>query len=113
MTKKILKLDREVSLSVYDLEGNIEDAIKHLSSFRAAEGLASDLEAKIVIIDGYDGAVELSVCYYRLETDEELAKRKAAEATAKAKAKAEANAIKLKKEEKERAEYLRLKAKFG
>lgn len=110
MSEKILKLHHEVGFSVYDLEGDIDKAIDYLGKLRDDALFSTVVEARIKVEPyGYDGGVELSVCYYRHETDEEEAKRVEAEAKIKAKAKA----ARLKKEERERAEYERLKAKFG
>ena len=58
---------------------------------------------------GYDGGMEVEIIFYRMETDQEYDKRLSLEQKQKDLFKKK----RLNKEEKERAEYERLKKKFG
>lgn len=125
-TERIRVLDRKVEIDLYDFfENKTIDELQH-----AISALATAYERDILLYDkyvnfsieryGYDGGMDLYLKVWRLENDQEYAKRmekleKSAERSRKAKeAKKEAARKALfQKEADERAEYERLRAKFG
>ena len=67
--------DKEQTLSLSDLEGSFEDAINTLQKWKTYfESGCSVGEVCELNLDyyGFDGASELTVKYYRQETDEEF-----------------------------------------
>lgn len=97
-------------LEMTDIKGSLEDIMKLFreeqmriaKQYNIANPSIIEFEAEYY---GYDGGVEMMVKFPRLETDRELEERIKKEVQAEKRA--------AKKEEKERAEYERLKAKYG
>ena len=125
MSKKRV-LDRRDHVDIFDLFGerSLDDVIIDLQSMLhryEEEIFTHDKEMKFEIEHyGYDGGLEVYVRVMRWETDKEYDKRVAKEWAAKEKArkaretkKARARELLYKKEADERAEYERLRAKFG
>ena len=66
---------KEQTLSISDLEGSFEDAINIFKKWKDYyESKCEDVEVCKLNFDyyGYDGAFELTVKYYRQETDEDF-----------------------------------------
>ena len=66
---------KEQTLSLSDLEGSLEDAISVFKKWKdCCESRCEDDEVCKLNFDyyGYDGASELTVKYYRQETDEDF-----------------------------------------
>lgn len=98
------------TLEMSDIKGSIDDItqlfIEEQIRVAAMYGI-EDISTIMFEAEGYgyDGGVQMMVRYPRLETDAELEARVKKEVADEKRA--------AKKEEKERAEYERLKAKFG
>lgn len=124
MSKERLRVvDRREYVSLFDLldEGDFFDVKEKLDKLEATVDYGGGEEAKFKVEPyGYDGGVELYMEIYRDETDAEYDKRM--EKTAKAKEKARkaretkkerARKVLMESEAAERAEYERLREKFG
>ena len=119
--KKQRVVDRTLDVSLWELfDGNdIAEVRAMLNSLEA--GIKQDEHAVFEVQGyGYDGGVELELNVWRDETDAEYKKRLEKNEKAKEKARAlrekklaKARAVLMETEEAERAEFLRLKAKFG
>ena len=76
MEKVLIEVNhKKQTLSLSDLSGSFEEAIKCFIGWKSYyEGKCKDSEHCKLDLDyyGYDGASELNVKYYRLETDEEF-----------------------------------------
>ena len=76
MEKVLIEVShKKQTLSLSDLRGSFEEAIKCFIGWKSYyEGNCKDSEHCKLDLDyyGYDGASELNVKYYRLETDEEF-----------------------------------------
>lgn len=121
MTKRLDVITRSEYASIHDLfEGNSIDYVKMLLGLMK-ENIKTGETAKFRIDHyGYDGGIELYLDFYRPETDAEYEARveKLEKAAEKARLKREDNKEKarkalMKNEADERAEYERLKEKFG
>lgn len=124
MTQRKMKLDRQDSVSIFDLlDGRSIDEVQlELAALAAKyerEILGLGYEVKFNVYHYYD-EFALTIDVHRPETDEELRKREAKAKKARDAAKLKREAEKEKAREKlyrqeadERAEYLRLKEKFG
>lgn len=116
-------LDRKEYVSLFDLLDGKEffDVKEGLDRLEQQVDFGSGEEAKFVVEPyGYDGGVELYLEVYRDETDAEYNKRMEKEAKAKEKArlarekkKEKARQVLMESEAAERAEYERLREKFG
>lgn len=125
MKKRVRVIDRRDSFSVYDMEGKSPEELvmmfSNISQSYAPEVIGKGYTVKFEVEPyGYDGAFECNFVVLRDENDKEYTartekERKSAEQSRKAKeAKLEAARKKLfKNEAAERAEYERLKEKFG
>ena len=126
MSKKRLRvLDRKDSFSIYDMDGKSPEELAMLfssiSQSYEPEILSHGREVKFDVESyGYDGAVECSFAVFRDENDKEYTARIEKERKAKEKSAAIKTAKKeaarkelFKTEAAERAEYERLKEKFG
>ena len=72
--KKLIKADINYQLDLYDFEGQIDDVVKNLQDKKAmfeAEGW-SNIN---IYIEYWHPDVEVKICGYREETDEEYKKR--------------------------------------
>lgn len=104
--KRKLKTEFVKTLSVYDMEGSIQDLIERLNNISKEFPEHSNFS---IDAEYYDDSVDFYIYAARLETQLEADKR-AKEAK---EAKIAAQARKLKKEKEERAELARLQAKYG
>lgn len=120
---RLLVVDRSSYVSLYDLLDNLDfdDVIAELTKLKSTINYGSGENAKFKIEPyGYDGGVDCVLVVHRLETDKEYDARQLKEEKAKEKArlarekkKETARKVLAETEESERAEYERLKVKFG
>lgn len=123
-TQRKMKLDRQDWVDLYDLLDNlsideVQFKLSALAAKYAPEVLGKGYEVKFNVRQYYD-ELTITLDVYRPETDAEVAKREAkakkARDTARQRREAEkekARAKLYKKEADERAEYERLREKFG
>ena len=111
-TKQSKKVQRDTittharNISLYDFEGSITDVFNKLNSLVQQYGAAPDAVFLEVDNEPYSDRQYFLLSVKRLETDEEYEARCASE-------KARLDALEKKNENEERAEYERLKKKFG
>lgn len=120
---KIRVLDRRECISIFEMfEGEDFNGVKfNLDMIEKLVNYNKGETANFVVEPyGYDGEIELYLNIFRDETDAELAKRIAAIEKEKEKARLKrqkkeeaARKVLMSTEEKERAEYERLREKFG
>lgn len=112
--KKINKEEEIQSLSLYDLDGEIDNTIKTLQSIKDRNQNCIKIYLDHDYEIDYDGTRRyyFTVTGERLETNEEFNERKEILEKQRLAEKERKRAEKLAKEEKERKEFERLKAKF-